>query len=141
MLLTGDGNPHRYFVASQDPELKSRLRAVPGKLSRFCCDAWQCSRVPNTEICAAFHVGSPLLHIVQNTVVLEGPSDCSHQKADEVQFVYHLNVCVSHHDRIPCACTCIYATLQDNSSHWSQTHIRATSITFDTIATIHQYWN
>lgn len=28
--------------------------------------------------------GNPLLHIVQNTIVLEGPSDSSQQKADEV---------------------------------------------------------
>lgn len=55
--LVGENNPHRYFVASQDMALQKILRAIPG---------------------------TPLLHIVRNTMVLEGPSDTSHKKAEEV---------------------------------------------------------
>lgn len=30
---TGEGNPHHYFVASQDPELKRKLKRMPGVCS------------------------------------------------------------------------------------------------------------
>lgn len=57
MSLIGERNPHHYFVASQDLALQKQLRDVPG---------------------------TPLLHIIRNTMVLEGPSNTSHKKAEEV---------------------------------------------------------
>ena len=53
----GEGNPHHYFVASQDPELRGELRKRPGV---------------------------PLLHIIRNTIVLEKPTVTSQHKAEEV---------------------------------------------------------
>ena len=55
--VTGDDNSHHYFVASQDPELRGRLRELPGV---------------------------PLLHIIRNTMILEKPSDSTHDKAERV---------------------------------------------------------
>ena len=55
---TGDDNSHHYFVASQDPELRGRLRELPGV---------------------------PLLHIIRNTMVLEKPSDSTHDRAEQVR--------------------------------------------------------
>ncbi len=56
-MFIGESNPHHYFVASQDPELRGKLRRVPGV---------------------------PLLHIIRNTMVLEKPTDTSQHKAEEV---------------------------------------------------------
>ena len=56
-FCAGEGNPHHYFVASQDPELRRELRGV---------------------------AGVPLLHIIRNTIVLEKPTQTSQHKAEEV---------------------------------------------------------
>ncbi len=53
----GKENEHHYLVASQDPELRRELRAVPGV---------------------------PLFHIIRNTMVLEKPTTSSEVKVQEV---------------------------------------------------------
>jgi U3 small nucleolar RNA-associated protein 23 len=55
---TGEDNSHHYFVASQDPELRGRLRGLPGV---------------------------PLLHIIINTMVLEKPSESTQDRAQQVR--------------------------------------------------------
>ena len=56
-LPPGESNPHHYFVASQDPELRRELGKLPGV---------------------------PLLHIIRNTIVLEKPTLTSQDKAQQV---------------------------------------------------------
>ena len=60
LTISGEENPHHYLVASQDPEMRRKLRRVPG---------------------------IPLMHIIRNTVVLEKPSDSTVDKADDVSVV------------------------------------------------------
>jgi U3 small nucleolar RNA-associated protein 23 len=55
--MISDGNPHHYFVATQDQELRGNLRKI---------------------------AGVPLLHIVSNTIVLENPTRVSQKAHDEV---------------------------------------------------------
>ena len=71
---TGEDNPHHYFVATQDVELRRKLRRIPG------------IRVMNTitETYLCMHSGVPLLYINRNTLVLEGVSDASHDQAEQV---------------------------------------------------------
>ncbi len=56
-LVPGEENCHHFLVASQDQELRRKLRRLPGV---------------------------PLMHIIKNTVVLEKPSDRTVDKAEDV---------------------------------------------------------
>ncbi|KAL7829645.1 hypothetical protein AOLI_G00305300 [Acnodon oligacanthus] len=58
LSLVGETNPHHYFVATQDRKLATGLMKIPGV---------------------------PLLYIVQNTMVLEKPSECSLKHVEAVQ--------------------------------------------------------
>lgn len=53
----GKDNPHHYFIATQDVELRRKLRRIPGV---------------------------PLLYINRNTLVLEGVSDDSRDQAEQI---------------------------------------------------------
>ena len=35
-VITGEDNPHHYFVATQDVELRRKLRRIPGKVAIGC---------------------------------------------------------------------------------------------------------
>ncbi|KAL7830504.1 hypothetical protein SRHO_G00316310 [Serrasalmus rhombeus] len=58
LSVVGETNPHHYFVATQDQELRASLMKIPGV---------------------------PLLYIIQNTMVLEKPSACSLKHVQAVQ--------------------------------------------------------
>ncbi|XP_064400232.1 rRNA-processing protein UTP23 homolog [Halichondria panicea] len=57
LALIGSDNPHHYLVASQDQDMRRKLRHLPGV---------------------------PLMHIIRNTIVLEKPSDSTLDKAEDL---------------------------------------------------------
>ncbi len=57
LLTAGSDNAHHYLVASQDQDMRRKLRHLPGV---------------------------PLMHIIRNTIVLEKPSDSTLDKAEDV---------------------------------------------------------
>ena len=56
----GEDNSHHYFVASQDSRLRDRLRRLAAAV--------------------------PLLHMIRNTMVLEKPSESTHDRAEQVDY-------------------------------------------------------
>lgn len=57
LSLVGKDNPHNYILATQDRELRKALKKVSG---------------------------TPFLHIVRNTIVLENPSKTSHEAVHKI---------------------------------------------------------
>ena len=78
-LLLGQDNAHHYFVATQDVELRRKLRRIPGEYN------WPL--INNTLI--NVHTGVPLLYINRNTLILEGVSDNSRDQAEQVSGTQH----------------------------------------------------
>ncbi|XP_051949330.1 rRNA-processing protein UTP23 homolog [Xyrauchen texanus] len=58
LSMLGEANPHHYFIATQDQELTTALKKIPGV---------------------------PLLYIILNTMVLDKPSECSLKHIEAVQ--------------------------------------------------------
>ncbi|XP_051527418.1 rRNA-processing protein UTP23 homolog [Myxocyprinus asiaticus] len=58
LSMLGEANPHHYFVATQDQELTTALKKIPGV---------------------------PLLYIILNTMVLDKPSECTLKYVEAVQ--------------------------------------------------------
>ena len=71
-VIAGEDNPHHYFIATQDVELRRKLRRIPGRLGI------------GHENFIIIHTGVPLLYINRNTLVLEGASNASHDQAKQV---------------------------------------------------------
>lgn len=73
----GKENESHYCIASQDKELQTVLRKIPGKPQyTLSVNKWYLFQI--------ILLGVPLLHIVRNTVVLEGPSDTTQNEVDKV---------------------------------------------------------
>ena len=111
--LIGEANDHGYFVASQDPELRSKLKKISGigegdereKLEEK--GGGDSSHMCTNLLSLSLSPGVPLLHIVRNTMVLEEPSSASQRKSEEVCFIIII-VCVQYYSGLH---TCINASL------------------------------